>query len=171
MSRNLKRYSSRKNQIRDFFNSPIYGSGACPLCENNATPENLNKHLNDNSNSKTCGDVHLELSLIKQASQPDLCDAKQQLYRTKCCPEETGVEEHVGPTVGTALGFLAVLILIKRILSLRVRVISNDDESVSSQSKYEQMEDGVRSDGVDSQKGSHSVAVKQIVVDRRSQVV
>lgn len=166
MSRNLQRNSSRKNQLRAFFNSPIYGSGACPLCEDNVTPENLNKHISDGSSSKTCGDVHLELSSIKQSSQPDLCDAKQQLYRTKCCPEETGVKEHTGPTVGAALGFLALFILIKRILSLRVRVISNDDDSVSSQSKYEQMEDGVKSN-----KMFHSVHVEQIVVDRRSQVV
>ena len=167
MSRRLKQYTT-KNQIRDFFNSPIYGSAACPLCENNVTPQNLNKHINNGSSSKTCGDVHLELSLIKQSSQPDLCDAKQQLYRTQCCPEETGVEAHTGPTVGTALGFLALLILVKRILSLRVRVISADDESVSSQSKYEQMEDGLEPKSALPKK-SHSV--KQVVVDRRSQVV
>lgn len=161
MSRILKAYS-RKQQLSNFFNSPIYGDDACPLCENNETPSNLNLHLNETSNSKTCGDVHLELSLIKQSTQPDLCDAKQQLYRTKCCPEG-GSEDSMKPGIGTALGFLLLLILIKRILSIRVRVDTIDDESVSS-STYEQMEDAIKAND------SHSV-VKQIIVDSRTQVV
>lgn len=87
------------------------------------------------------------------------------------------MEYHQGPTIGTALGFLAFLILIKRVLSLRVRVISSDDDddaSVLSQSKYEQMEDGgVVTKNVTSKnsKKKKPVGVKQIVVDRRSQVV
>lgn len=161
MSRILTAYS-RKQQLRNFFNSPIYGDDACPLCENNETPSNLNLHLNESSNSKTCGDVHLELSLIKQSTQPDLCDAKQQLYRTKCCPEGES-ENSMKPGIGTALGFLLIIILIKRILSIRVRVDTIDVESVSS-STYEQMEDAIKA------KDSHSV-VKQIIVDSRTQLV
>jgi hypothetical protein len=161
MSRILKAYS-RKNQLSSLFNSPIYGDDACPLCENNETPSNLYLHLNDSSNSKTCGDVHLSLSLIKQSTQPDLCDAKQQLYRTKCCPEG-GSEDSMKPGIGTALGFLLLLLLVKRILSIRVRVDTIDDESVSC-STYEQMEDAIKT------KDSHSV-VKQIIVDSRTQVV
>lgn len=78
------------------------------------------------------------------------------------------MQAHTGPTVGTALGFLAILILIKRILSLRVRVVSADDLSVSSQSKYEQMEDG---HGLKVAHLNKAHSVQQIVVDRRSQVV
>eukprot|EP00980_Cylindrotheca_fusiformis_P005357 scaffold1138_cov128-Cylindrotheca_fusiformis.AAC.39 len=162
MSKRVLKNSSRKQQLRNFFNSPVYGSDACPLCEYGETPPNLNLHIQDSSNSKTCGDVHLELSLIKQSTQPDLCDAKQQLYRTKCCPEG-GMESSTRTAgVGTALGLLIVLILIKRILSIRVRVDTIEDESVSS-STYERMQDSIKA------KDSHSV--KQIIVDSRTQVV
>jgi hypothetical protein len=67
------------------------------------------------------------------------------------------------PGIGTALGFLLLLLLVKRILSIRVRVDTIDDESVSC-STYEQMEDAIKT------KDSHSV-VKQIIVDSRTQVV
>ena len=60
----------KKKQLQNYFNSPVYGDAACPLCENNGgVPPSLTKKLDEGDMySKTCGDVHLELSMINENS-------------------------------------------------------------------------------------------------------
>jgi hypothetical protein len=128
-----------------------------PLCENNATPPDLYLHITD---TLTCGDVHLQLSSIQQESQPQVCAAKQDLYRNTCCSGSSSVEERDKSPLSTALGLFVIFILVKRILSLRVRVVTADDGSISS-SAYDQMDNDT----------NYSHSVKEIVVDPRSQVL
>lgn len=160
--------SSRKKQIQDFFNSPVYGDSACSLCMDGATPSNLNRHISEDSNSKTCGDVHLELSLINEEQNPDSCAAKQELYRSTCCPDTSAMDKMTGPKLSTALGVLIIFILIKRILSLRVRVVAPDDADDGSlpSTSYRQMKDHKKK-----KKKKKSHAVKEIIVDGRTQLV
>ena len=140
----------KKKQIQNYFNSPVYGDAACPLCENNGgVPPSLTKKLDDGDMySKTCGDVHLELSMINENSYSDQCSAKQKIYRPTCCPESSNGNGGglIRGMPKTALGIFVIFILLKRILSLRVRVITvndstdNDDDEISL-SDYKEMKD------------------------------
>jgi len=72
----------KKDALRQNMQSPRYGNGACNLCQDGAYPPDLDVHV---SSGKTCGDVHLELSLLRKYQAT--CEAGQEKYRDMCCYE------------------------------------------------------------------------------------
>lgn len=116
--------------------SPIFGDEACALCKNHKTPDDLNFHVTD---TKTCADVHLELSLIDSVNNKDKCVSEQGQYRSLCCQSKKKPADSVPTDLGVGAAAVAGALLLwfvsKKVLSVKVGV----DESLPSD--YKSMKD------------------------------
>lgn len=127
-----------------YLNSPIYGDSACPLCENHETPFDLNTHLTE---TKTCGDAHLELSLFTENSNPEKCASAQEAYRPVCCvfPESQVVPVETKLQVGAAAiaGAFILWFVSNKVLSVKVGVANSAPTKTEEDTaaKYNRMED------------------------------
>ena len=117
-----------KNQLRDSVsNAPQYGNKACNLCEYAKVPDDLFFKV---SKYKTCGDVHLELSLIKPSQAT--CQAGQDAYRDMCCPKSfLGTVTKTKPVLSVAVGLFLFWFFAKkarRVSCMSLRREENDDD-------------------------------------------
>lgn len=90
-------------------NAPKYGNKACNLCDRARTPDDLTFKV---SKYKTCGDVHLELSLLNPAQAT--CQAGQDAYRNICCKKSFLPDVNPKPVVSVAVGILLFWIFAKK---------------------------------------------------------
>ena len=117
-----------KNQLRDSVsNAPQYGNKACNLCEYAKVPDDLFFKV---SKYKTCGDVHLELSLIKPSQAT--CQAGQDAYRDMCCPKSfLGNVTKTKPVLSVAVSLFLFWFFAKkarRVSCMSIRREENDED-------------------------------------------
>jgi hypothetical protein len=114
-----------KSQLRDnISNAPKYGNKACNLCEHARIPDDLFFKV---SKYKTCGDVHLELSLIN----PDqaTCQAGQDAYRDMCCPRSfLGNLVKPKPALSVAVGLILFWFFAKKARRVSCAPLRRDDD-------------------------------------------
>jgi hypothetical protein len=134
-----------KNQLRaSIANSPNYGSKACNLCEGARIPDDLFFKV---SKYKTCGDVHLELSLLSPSQAT--CQAGQDAYRDMCCKTSfLGKMTKPKPVLSVTIGLILFWLFAKRarrISSASQRGNGGDDEAgdieVRGSSSYQRMDE------------------------------
>jgi hypothetical protein len=120
-------------------NSPRYGNKACNLCQRARYPDDLSFKV---SKYKTCGDVHLELSLIDPSTAT--CEAGQDAYRELCCPQTYQFElpSIKFPAVSVAAGLFLFWIFTRRLRKVQSAPDRDDDESGDGGGKkYQRMKD------------------------------
>ncbi|KAL3943293.1 MAG: hypothetical protein SGBAC_002621 [Bacillariaceae sp.] len=113
--------------------SSVFSDTSCALCTRHKTPPNLNLHV---SSSKTCADVHLELSLIDATQNEEKCLSGQTLYRDICCQRQRQnfLSTETKVTVGVLAGVILILFATKRVFSVKI-------EGEKSPSDYKKMKD------------------------------
>mmetsp|Transcript_18150 Transcript_18150/g.43886 ORF Transcript_18150/g.43886 Transcript_18150/m.43886 type:complete len:323 (+) Transcript_18150:48-1016(+) len=80
-----KRSTWKKQQLQQNMNTPHLGNKACHLCPSGSGDQsntNLNAHVSD---SQTCADIHLQLSLLRYDNA--MCSVGQEQYGEICCTE------------------------------------------------------------------------------------
>ena len=80
-----KRSTWKKQQLQQNMNTPHLGNKACRLCPSGSGDQsstNLNAHVSD---SQTCADIHLQLSLLRYDNA--MCSVGQEQYGEICCTE------------------------------------------------------------------------------------
>mmetsp|Transcript_18151 Transcript_18151/g.43887 ORF Transcript_18151/g.43887 Transcript_18151/m.43887 type:complete len:327 (+) Transcript_18151:177-1157(+) len=80
-----KRSTWKKQQLQQNMNTPRLGNKACHLCPSGSGDQsntNLNAHVSD---SQTCADIHLQLSLLRYDNA--MCSVGQEQYGEICCTE------------------------------------------------------------------------------------
>lgn len=149
----------QKNQLRDNMNTPRYGKNACHLCDRGRIPDDLTFKV---SKYKTCGDVHLELSLLR----PDqaTCEAGQDSYRELCCPRTFQMPQLPMPNkpfLSVAAGLVLFWLYTRRIRR-RVQAAPEDDDNNEGgtdngpkSTKYQKMKDDQSNGSGSRKKGKH----------------
>lgn len=102
--------------------TPKYGNKACSLCDRAKKPEDLSLHV---SKYKTCGDIHLALTLLSPDSKS--CENGQENYREFCCPPQSTELPIIKSTGAVLVGLLLFWIFTKGVRS-STRHDDNDDD-------------------------------------------
>jgi hypothetical protein len=116
----------QKQQLRSSMDStPKYGNKACSLCDRARKPEDLSLHV---SKYKTCGDIHLALTLLSPDSKS--CENGQENYREFCCPQQSTELPIIKSTGAVLVGLLLFWMFTKGVRSStrRARNDDNDDD-------------------------------------------
>lgn len=137
-----KRDTWKKNQLRDSMNTPRYGTNACHLCERGRIPDDLTVKV---TKYKTCGDIHLELSLL--GPDQSSCATGQETYRELCCPTTKSFQfpqmpKPNKPFLSVAAGLFLFWLYTRRIRR-RVNAApdTEGDQDQAKASKYQRMKD------------------------------
>ncbi len=165
----------QKNQLRDNMNTPRYGTNACHLCDRGRIPDDLTLKV---SKYKTCGDVHLELSLLR----PDqaTCAAGQDTYRELCCPKTFQLPQIPRPNkpfLSVAAGLILFWLYTRRIRRRVQAAPENDDEDERDErgnvapksTKYQRMKDDQSHGSSSRKKGKHANRTRSKSRDRGMQ--
>lgn len=147
----------KKNQLRENLKSaPKYGNKACNLCERGRVPDDLSFKV---SKYKTCGDVHLELSLINPSQAT--CEAGQDAYREMCCPKGFQMPQVVNrPALSVTAGLLLFWLFTRHVRGRRIGTCgagasdgtdnthnNNGSNNSGSNQNYQRMKDDEGSQG------------------------
>ena len=110
----LKTYVENKRSNVNTRKQAPQNYAACYVCANKELPPDLNKHISDSENSKTCEQVHLDL--LSSNGNSEICAAKQILYRDICCKAERSPLSGPSQTAFMAvLGAFAFCFVVKRL--------------------------------------------------------
>lgn len=111
--------------------SSMFSDNSCALCKNHRTPPVLNLHV---SSSKTCADIHLELSLLDASQNEEKCSSGQSTYRSLCCQNKNGslLSTEMQVSIGIIAGAMLLFFATKRVFALKI-------EGEKSPSDYKKM--------------------------------
>ena len=129
-----KRSTWKKNQLQQNMNTPRLGNKACRLCPSGSGDQsstNLNAHVSD---SQTCADIHLQLSLLRYDNA--MCSVGQEQYGEICCTEPPSSSSSPLSFKGSVfvVGAVIVALCLRNKFQQRARRTKSDSSSTSSSS-------------------------------------